>query len=41
MTYFNQYFGIKYPFGKLDMIGLPDFSAGAMENSGLHHLPRS
>jgi len=28
---FNHYFGIKYPFEKLDMIGLPDFSAGAME----------
>ena len=34
MKYFNQYFGIKYPFEKLDMIGLPDFSAGAMENTG-------
>ena len=35
MKYFNRYFGIKYPFEKLDMIGLPDFSAGAMENTGL------
>jgi aminopeptidase N len=35
MKYFDQYFGIKYPFEKLDMIGLPDFSAGAMENTGL------
>jgi aminopeptidase N len=34
MKYFNQYFGIQYPFEKLDMIGLPDFSAGAMENTG-------
>ena len=34
MKYFNRYFGIKYPFEKLDMIGLPDFSAGAMENTG-------
>jgi aminopeptidase N len=25
---------IKYPYGKLDLIGLPDFSAGAMENTG-------
>jgi aminopeptidase N len=32
--YFNTYFGIKYPYGKLDLIGLPDFSAGAMENVG-------
>jgi len=35
LHYFNQYFGIKYPYGKLDLIGLPDFSAGAMENVGL------
>jgi aminopeptidase N len=35
LKYFNQYFGIKYPYGKLDLIGLPDFSAGAMENVGL------
>ncbi|MBA3915021.1 MAG: M1 family metallopeptidase [Acidobacteriales bacterium] len=35
MKYFNNYFGVKYPFKKLDMIGLPDFSAGAMENTGL------
>jgi aminopeptidase N len=34
MKYFNHYFGIKYPFQKLDMIGLPDFAAGAMENTG-------
>ena len=32
--YYNKYFGIKYPYGKLDLIGLPDFSAGAMENMG-------
>jgi aminopeptidase N/puromycin-sensitive aminopeptidase len=32
--YFDKYFGIKYPYGKLDLIGLPDFSAGAMENVG-------
>ena len=35
MKYYNHYFGIKYPFEKLDMIGLPDFAAGAMENTGL------
>jgi aminopeptidase N/puromycin-sensitive aminopeptidase len=32
--YYDKYFGIKYPYGKLDLIGLPDFSAGAMENVG-------
>jgi aminopeptidase N len=25
---------MKYPYGKLDLVGLPDFSAGAMENTG-------
>lgn len=30
----EEYFGIAYPFGKLDMIAVPDFSAGAMENAG-------
>jgi aminopeptidase N len=34
LTFYNDYFGIKYPFGKLDIIGVPDFSAGAMENIG-------
>ena len=34
IKYFDQYFGIKYPFAKLDLIGLPDFAAGAMENTG-------
>ena len=34
LAFFNNYFGIKYPFGKLDIIGIPDFAAGAMENAG-------
>jgi aminopeptidase N len=34
LKYYDKYFGIKYPYGKLDLIGLPDFSAGAMENTG-------
>jgi len=34
LKYFDNYFGIKYPYGKLDLIGIPDFSAGAMENTG-------
>ncbi|HET7206572.1 MAG TPA: M1 family aminopeptidase [Terriglobales bacterium] len=33
MKYYDQYFGMKYPFKKLDLIGLPDFAAGAMENT--------
>ncbi len=34
LKFYNDYFGIKYPFGKLDIIGVPDFAAGAMENAG-------
>ena len=34
LSYYDRYFGIKYPYGKLDLIGLADFSAGAMENTG-------
>ena len=34
LKWFNDYFGIKYPFGKLDIIAVPDFAAGAMENTG-------
>ena len=34
LGFFNRYFGITYPFGKLDIIGVPDFAAAAMENVG-------
>jgi aminopeptidase N/puromycin-sensitive aminopeptidase len=34
LKFYNRYFGIKYPFGKLDHIAIPDFEAGAMENIG-------
>jgi aminopeptidase N/puromycin-sensitive aminopeptidase len=34
LHYYNNYFGIKYPLPKLDMIAIPDFEAGAMENFG-------
>lgn len=34
LKYYDKYFSIKYPYGKLDLVGLPDFSAGAMENTG-------
>ena len=33
LKYYNQYYGIAYPFGKLDILGVPDFEAGAMENT--------
>ena len=34
LHYYNDYFGIPYPLKKLDLIALPDFEAGAMENFG-------
>ncbi len=34
LSYFQQYSRIKYPLPKLDMIALPDFAWGAMENWG-------
>src|SRR4051794_769210 len=33
LKFYNKYYGIKYPFGKLDHIAIPDFEAGAMENT--------
>jgi puromycin-sensitive aminopeptidase len=32
LSYYNKYFGIPYPLPKLDMLAIPDFAAGAMEN---------
>jgi aminopeptidase N len=34
LHYYNTYFGIPYPLKKLDLIAIPDFEAGAMENLG-------
>ena len=34
LHYYDKYFGIKYPMAKLDMVAIPDFEAGAMENFG-------
>ena len=31
----EAWFGIAYPFDKLDIVAVPDFAAGAMENAGL------
>jgi aminopeptidase N len=34
LRYFNEYFGIKYPLPKLDLIAVPGGFGGAMENWG-------
>ena len=34
LSEYEKYFGIRYPLPKLDMIAIPDFAAGAMENWG-------
>ena len=33
LAFYNSYYAIKYPFGKLDILAVPDFAAGAMENT--------
>ncbi len=34
LRFFEEYYGIPYPGDKLDLIAIPDFSHGAMENLG-------
>ncbi|MBI2600294.1 M1 family metallopeptidase, partial [Candidatus Daviesbacteria bacterium] len=34
LEFYNNYFGIDYPLPVLDLIAIPDFAAGAMENWG-------
>jgi puromycin-sensitive aminopeptidase len=34
LKFFANYYGIAYPGDKLDLIAIPDFAAGAMENLG-------
>jgi puromycin-sensitive aminopeptidase len=35
LEFYNDFFGIKYPLPKLDMLCVTEFAAGAMENWGL------
>lgn len=34
LEFYEDYFGIPYPLAKCDMLALPDFASGAMENWG-------
>ena len=34
LRWFQEYYGIEYPSDKVDLVALPDFAAGAMENLG-------
>ncbi|WP_420452784.1 M1 family metallopeptidase [Ilumatobacter sp.] len=34
LRWFQDYYGIDYPADKVDLVALPDFAAGAMENLG-------
>lgn len=35
LKFMEDYYKIKFPLPKIDMMALPDFKAGAMENWGL------
>ena len=35
VAWLEEYFGMAYPYDKLDIVAVPDFAAGAMENVGL------
>jgi puromycin-sensitive aminopeptidase len=34
LSFFERYYDIPYPGGKLDLLAIPDFASGAMENLG-------
>ena len=33
LKFYNGYYAIKYPFGKLDIVALPDFAAGTRRSA--------
>ena len=33
LRWYNQWYGVPYPFGKLDMVAIPDYEWGGMENT--------
>jgi puromycin-sensitive aminopeptidase len=33
LHYYDNYYSVQYPYGKLDLVAVPDFAAGAMENT--------
>jgi aminopeptidase N len=35
LSHFEKFFNVSFPLPKQDMIAIPDFAAGAMENWGL------
>src|SRR5438045_3156638 len=34
LKFYDGYYAIKYPFGKLDVVAVPDFAGGALEHTG-------